>query len=156
MNRVVAMIEDIESQWLATVALFPKDSYYSDRILRATEPCRRVYIGIVNRRHRLFMEGDLLLFVTSNGDGRYPVWCRTSRNYSIAGLYLGISIKPERNTEFRVCGQLGHFDVVDPEELAGFSPAAPDVRRYVVAYAQARVRSQVGAGSLTVSSVSTG
>jgi hypothetical protein len=146
------MIESIESQWLATVALFPKDSYYSDRILRATKPCQRVYIGIVNRRHRLFLENDLLLFLTSNGDGRYPVWCRTSRNYSVRGLYLGVSIKPE----IKVCGQLGHFDVVDPEELAGFSPAASDVRRYVVAYAQARVRSQVGVGNLTVSGVSTG
>ena len=100
----------------------------------------------------MFLEGDLLLFVTSNGDGRYPVWCRTSRNYSVKGVYLGISIKPENG----VCGQLGHFDVVDPEELAGYSPAAPDVRRYVVAYAQARVRGQVGVGNLTVSGVSTG
>jgi len=146
------MIESIEYQWIATVALFPKDSYYSNRILRATEPCRRVYIGIVNRRHRLFLEGDLLLFVTSNGDGRYPVWCRTSRNYSVKGVYLGISIKPENG----MWGQLGYFDVVDPEELAGYSPAAPDVRRYVVAYAQARVRGQVGVGNLTVSGVSTG
>jgi hypothetical protein len=149
----MATIEDVESQWLDTVVLFPKDPYYSDRILGTAEPCRRVYVGMVNRRHRLFLEGDLLLFVTSNGSGRYPVWCRTSRNYSVRGLYLGVSVKPEKN---RVTGQLGHFDVVDPEELTGLSPTAPDVRRYVVAYAQAR-RGQVGAGNLTVvSSVSLG
>jgi hypothetical protein len=142
---------DIESRWNVTVALFSSHLGNVGRILGAVEPGQRVYIGMVNRRHRLFMDGDLLLFVTSNGDGRYPVWCKSSRNYSMSGFYLGISINPGRKDGSQRVGQLGHFDVVDPEELAGFSPTAPEVRQFVVSYAQERVRRRVGAGSPTIS-----
>jgi len=140
--------------WDETVRLFHLDAGNRLRIIGSAQPGDACHIGVVNRRHRLFLPGDVLLCVVSNGDARWPVWCRTSRGFSVRDYYLGVSLRHMNwgaLGEFWTLGQRGTFNVVDPGKLAGLPPTSPAVRQFVVDVLHTgEAAGRIGVGSPTL------
>ena len=82
------------------------------------------FFGIIQRSHRLFALGDVVLVELANGSGQqWPVYCKTGRGYDVVRYYMQFKRYPEDSYRRRLSGQ--HFAKTYPESGICVVPVRP-------------------------------
>lgn len=132
-----ASVEERARLWDLTVAAYAK-SYWADD---DDELDQSYGIGIVQRSHRLFSIGDVVIVAWSNGGGeRARIFCRTSKGRTVTDYHFQYARHRYRRKPYKFeRGEFKRYDdrtvvrvVEHPDLLTGLPPRDPAVRRFVV------------------------